>query len=99
MNTANNSEYVLDTLVHSVPEGLPIQARIIILMAKGKENTFGSVPNGWDMKEIVAQIVLEYGEIYERLARKIIAHMMYDKSYGEGKTQWGLILDQMYNEV
>jgi hypothetical protein len=67
MNTANNSEYVLDTIVHSVPDG-------------------------WDMNEIVAQIVLEYGQEFEQLARLIIMHMMHDKSYGKHK-------EKLYKEL
>ena len=83
----------LDTLVQSTPEGLEIQARIIVLMAKGKfESSFGSVRNGWDMNEIIAQIVLEYGQEFEQLARLIIMHMMHDKSYGKHK-------EKLYKEL
>jgi uncharacterized membrane-anchored protein YjiN (DUF445 family) len=49
-------------------------------------------PNGWDMNEIVAQIVLEYGQEFEQLARLIIMHMMHDKSYGKHK-------EKLYKEL
>ena len=106
LDTTN--EYTLDNLMNgsldftmefptSSDEKLNILGRVIILMAKGKENTFGTVPNGWDMNEIIAQIVLDYGQEFEQLARLMILHMMQDKSYGEGGGKLHKELVKIYN--
>ena len=56
----------------SPTENIGILNGIIILMVKGKNNQFGTVKNGWDMNEIINELVLVYGEAYEPILQHMI---------------------------